>query len=269
VTITARGEIEPNAVTRALRSDAAAPWQAWVRFASSTWLRDVWSHLAEGLDPTGGTAFEHAHGHDFFTYVTSVDPGAGVIFDEAMAAGATLQAIGLARKLDWAGVTSVCDVGGGTGAALEVIQRYHPQLDVTLFDLADVTLRARPKPRTTSPGRRSVESGDFFEGVPLDHDRYLLLAVIHDWDDEQARTILGNVRDALSDHGRVIVVENVATGRPRDDFAAATDLLMFVLASGRERTDPEYCDLFTTARLAVSRRHVLPTGATAYELIHE
>ena len=105
--------------------------------------------------------------------------------------------------------------------------------------------------------------------MPLDHDRYLLLAVIHDWDDEQARTILGNVRDALPDHGRVIVVENVATGRPRDDFAAATDLLMFVLASGRERTDPEYCDLFTTARLAVSRRHVLPTGATAYELIHE
>ena len=269
VTITKTGEVGPNGVTRALRSDSVAPWHAWVQFISATWFSDAWRHLADGLRSPGESAFEHAHGHDFFTYITSVDPSAGAIFGEAMAAGATLQAIGLAKKLDWAGVTSVCDIGGGTGAALEVIQRYHPQLDVTLFDLAEVTSRARLGPRDTSPGRRRIESGNFFDIIPHDHDRYLLLAIIHDWDDDHAHAILSNVRAALPEHGRAIVVENMAPGRPRDDFTVASDLLMFVLAAGRERTDPEYRDLFAAAQLTVRKQHLLPTGATAYELTTE
>jgi len=162
-------------------------------------------------------------------------------------------------------VSSVRDVGG-TGAALDVLQRYHPHLDATLFDLPHVTARALTPARDAPPPRRANVGGSFFDTVPAGHDRYLLLAVVHDWDDEHAVALLSNVRDAMPPGARAVVVENVASGHPRDDFAAATDLLMYVLATGRERDRRQYDTLFTTAGLTITKRHPLPTGATAFEL---
>ncbi len=261
-----KGRVRESGVTRALRSDTSVPWKGWVGFAGSDWFGAALRALPEGVQKGSSSAFEAAHGTDFFTYVTETRPDAGVAFDEAMSAGATLQAIGLARSLDWSGITSVCDVGGGTGAALEVLQQYHPHLDVTLFDLAAVIGRARLTPKATAPGRRILERGDFFTAVPPGRDRYLLLAVVHDWDDAQARHILANVRSVLGPEGRAVVVENVASEQPTDDFAAASDLLMLALASGRERTDSEYRSLFESAGLSVVDDHLLPTGSRAYEL---
>ncbi len=262
-----KGRVRETGITRALRSDTAAPWKGWVAFAGSDWFSEAFRALPEGVGAGAPSAFEAAHGTDLFTYITEVRPEAGEAFNEAMAAGATLQAVGLAKGLEWDGITSVCDVGGGTGAALEVLQRYHPELDVTLFDLPAVVARARLVPKETAPGRRILERGDFFGAVPPGRDRYLLLAVIHDWDDHQARRILGNVRAVLGTEGRAVVVENIASEHPTDDFAAASDLLMLALASGRERTDREYRDLFESADLAVVDDHLLPTGSRAYELV--
>ncbi|NNE72602.1 MAG: hypothetical protein HKN26_02975, partial [Acidimicrobiales bacterium] len=168
---TGSGQYRANGITKALRTSAEAPWRAWVEFAASPWFTSAWPNLADSLKPGAPAAFDLSHGMDFFTYVTEHDPPAGATFDEAMAAGATLQAIGLARALDWDDVTSVCDVGGGTGATLEVLLRYHPQLAVTLFDLPAVVERARFAP-TPGPPARSIEGGSFFERVPPDHDLY-------------------------------------------------------------------------------------------------
>ncbi len=256
------GRVRANAVTRALRTDAAAPWRGWVEFATSDWFGAAWGALPASLADGSPPPFEAAHGHDFFTH-TRLHPEAGAAFDRAMEAGAALQAIGLARGLDWDDVGSVCDVGGGTGAALAVLQRYAPHLDVTLLDLPEVVARAGFD--EDAPHRRIV-GGSFFDAVPEGRDRYLLLAIVHDWDDERARAILANVRRAMPAHGRVIVVETVATERPRDDVATATDLLMLVLASGRERTVEQYDDLFGAAGLDVAATHLLPSGSTAFEL---
>ena len=261
-----RGRIAPNGVTRALRSDAVAPWRGWVRFATSEAFGKAWQSLPASLSAQAAIPFDAANGADFFAYHTVIQPEAGATFDQAMEAGATLQAIGLARTLDWGAVASVCDVGGGTGVALDVLQRYHPHLDVTLLDLPQVVGRARLVPRDQSPGKRVVVAGSFFDAIPEGHDRYILLAVIHDWDDEHAQVLLAKVRDAMDGASQAIVVENVASARPRDDFATASDLLMLVLATGRERTDVQYQTLFRRAQLIIGDRHVLPTGATAFVL---
>lgn len=261
-----RGNVRPNGVTRALRSDAPASWRGWVRFATSDWFASAWRHLGPGLESDAPSAFAHAHGREFFGYITDVDPGAGRVFDQAMEAGATVQAIGLARALDWSGVRSVCDVGGGTGAALGVLQRYHPRLDVTLLDLPEVVARARFTSRAEAPGRREIVGGSFFDAVPAGRDRYLALAVVHDWDDEHALSLLSRVRDAMPADGRAIVVEHVASPTPRDDFATASDLLMLVLSTGRERTHDEYECLFASAGLSIATRELLATGATAFVL---
>ena len=261
VTVDRDGRVGPTPLTRALRRDAAAPWRGWIRFGGADWFGEAFQHLTEGLAPGAPEPFRLAHGTDFFTHTTRVDPAAGEAFDEAMQAGATLQGIGLARTLDWAGVATVCDVGGGVGATLDVLVRYHPHLEVTLFDLPEVVAHAELDPATAH-----LVGGSFFDEVPAGCDRYLLLAIVHDWADDDAVAILANAVEALAPGGRIVVVENVASERPRDDFAAATDLMMFVLATGRERTDDEYRALFARAGLGVDERVLLPTAATAFVL---
>ncbi len=256
-----RSRVRSSPVTDSLRSDAAAPWRGWVRFATSDWFDASWRNLSAAVKPEVPTAFELAHGTDFFGYTTEIDPEAGVVFDQAMAAGATLQGIVLSRALDWDSVETVLDVGGGNGATLGVLQRYHPHLSATLFDLPEVVERAR-----FDGDGRSIVGGSFFDGLPAGHDRYLLLAIVHDWDDNRAIAILSNVAAAMGPEGEAIVVENVASELPQDDFAAASDLLMFVLATGRERTVDQYRRLFGDAGLRIARQRLLATGATAFTL---
>jgi hypothetical protein len=265
ISIDRRGRARASGITKALQSDAAAPWRGWVRFATSSWFDDAFRHLGPGMAAEGPSAFEVAHGTDFFGYTNDVDPDAGAVFDQAMSAGAMVQAIGLARTLKWDGIGSVCDVGGGSGAALDVLQRYHPNLEAVLFDLPEVV--ARSGFLVEGGASRQVVGGSFFDEVPSGHDRYLLLAVVHDWDDERAISLLGNVRAAMGPSAAAVVVETPRSARPVHDFAAASDLLMLALASGRERTDDEYVELFSDAGLNVGRRHLLPSGATAYELV--
>jgi hypothetical protein len=264
ISIDRRGRARASGITKALRSDAAAPWRGWVRFATSSWYDDAFRHLGPGMAAEGPSAFEAAHGTDFFGYTNNVNPNAGVVFDQAMSAGAIVQAIGLARTLKWDGIGSVCDVGGGSGAALEVLQRYHPHLEAVLFDLPEVVDRSGFL--SEGEANRQVVGGSFFDEVPSGHDRYLLLAVVHDWDDEHAVSLLDKVRSAMAQSATAVIVETPRSAQPVHDFAAASDLLMLALASGRERTNQEYDRLFSAAGLTIGNRHLLPSGATAWEL---
>jgi hypothetical protein len=239
-----------------------------VEFAGSEWFWNSWLHANDAVAVGGTTGIRAATGHDFFEFVSQVDPRAGDAFNFAMEGGATLQAVALAHGLKWKRIHSVCDVGGGTGAALEYLLKTHPHLSGTLFDLPEVVAGARPGlSRDPLAGRCKVIGGDFFDSVPEDSDRYLMLAIIHDWNDEEAVQILRNVGNALKTNGgRAVVVENVLATRPRDEFVTASDLLMLVLGSGQERTNAQFERLFAMSDLKMTRRTVLGSGFTAFEL---
>jgi hypothetical protein len=260
------GRYRANGVSRILRADNANSWRGWVEFGTSDWFWDSWHHADAAVrGETSGT--EAATGHPFFEYVTTVRPDAGRAFNDAMRAGAVVQALALSHGLDWGDVETVCDVGGGTGGALQHLLEANEQLRGTLFDLPEVVADARPALLTGALGTRcTVESGSFFERVPAGHDRYLLLAIVHDWDDEQAVAILRTVGVALPPHGEVVVVEGVLPETPADEFVVASDLLMLVLADGRERTDAQFRRLFDAAGLALTERTLLATGFSAFRL---
>jgi multifunctional cyclase/dehydratase/O-methyltransferase len=256
-----RGKYRANAVTRVLRRDDANSWRPWVEFVGSDWIWDSWRHLDAAVrGERSGT--EAATGHEFFAYVNRVRPDAGAVFNAAMRAGSTLQALALLDAFDWSSVSSVCDVGGGTGALLARLLDAHPHLWGTLVDLPEVIANALP----SLPSRCELVSGSFFDELPPGRDRYTLLAIVHDWDDDRAARILGRVRDALPPRGRAIVVENVLSDEPRDEFAAASDVMMLVLATGRERTRSQFDALFARGGLTLVRTVPLASGFTAFEL---
>jgi hypothetical protein len=261
-----RGRYRANAVTNVLRRNHPNSWRPWVEFAGSDYFWAAWRHLDVAVRGQG-SGMEAATGHSFFEFVHHVRPDAGRVFDGAVAAGATLQAVALDHALDWNDIGTVCDVGGGTGAVLHHLLAYHPRLHGTLVEVPEVIAHAHPRLAAGDlAGRCTLHPGSFFDELPAGCDRYLLLAVVHDWDDDDAERLLRRVADALGPRGHALVVENTLSASPQDEFVAASDVLMLVLASGRERSARQFEALFARSGLRLDRRIPLASGFLAFEL---
>jgi hypothetical protein len=77
----------------------------------------------------------------------------------------------------------------------------------------------------------------------------VLSAIIHDWDDEAALMILRTIRTAAPPDARVLITETVVPPGNDPNGAKWLDLLMLVLAGGRERTEPQWRRLLEGAGL--------------------
>jgi O-methyltransferase domain len=77
--------------------------------------------------------------------------------------------------------------------------------------------------------------------------------VIHDWDDERAVAILKNCRDAMTDAGRLLVMERVIPPGNVPSEATLFDINMLVSAGGMERTEAEYRALLARAGFTLTR----------------
>lgn len=249
-----------------LRRDHPESIRDWVCFQGSAWQWHAWEHFTDGIRDGEVTPFARAHGRPFFDHVRA-ESEAGAQFDAAMRSTSRLQGHLLARALDLSGVRRLCDVGGGTGTLLATLVRRTRGLQGTLFDLPEVVDRAKDVLASEGVADRvDLVAGDMFEEVPAGADRYLLSAVVHDWPDETARTILENVRAAMGRDGRAIVVELELPDHDGASLERAYDLLMLVLGGGRERSRTEYEVLFALAGLAITGDTVLANGWHAYEL---
>ena len=184
-----------------------------------------------------------------------------------MADASRLQAGLVTGEHDFSSCHEVCDVGGGTGTLLAGILATHPGLHGTLLDLPAVVAHADATLRDAGVADRvTVLAGDFFASVPAGCDRYLLQAIVHDWDDESCVQILSNVQKALPPAGRALVLEQELPSHDGWHLAKALDLEMLVdTGAGRERTRAEFEALFARAGLRVTRRGALPV-LTIFEL---
>jgi len=265
--VVAEAAAPTNRVSSLLRKEQATSQNAWARFVGSRWHVDIWNHLDEAIY-TGDGAAVAAFGHSFWEQLTQTDPAAGSLFDSAMEDAGRLQAALIPRIHDFSRSRQVCDVGGGTGTVLASVLAANPTACGVLFDLPSVIARARPVlDRAGVADRVRVQAGDFFEAVPPDCDRYLLQAVMHDWDDKSCVTILTNMRTAMARDGRVLVFEQELPHHGGRDLARLLDLEMLVdTGGGRERTRQQFTSLFARAGLRVARRRALPV-ITMFELI--
>ncbi|HEY6067637.1 MAG TPA: methyltransferase, partial [Gaiellaceae bacterium] len=137
--------------------------------------------------------------------------------------------------------------GGGNGALLTALIERAPGLSGVVLDLPETE-----RDEAGLDDRITFVAGNFFEGVPRG-DAYVLSGILHDWDDGRATAILNAVRAAASPEARLVVIDSVI--EPGNDPSGAKwlDLLMLVLESGRERTEPEWQALLEGAGFAVDR----------------
>ena len=256
------GRFRNNRVSELLREERDGSMRAWARAMSSEWHVAMWTNLDHAVQ-TGRSGAEAAFGHSFWEHLTEVDSSAGALFDAAMASTSSIQMDLVAKKYEFSAGTRVCDVGGGTGTLLAGILTAHPGVRGVLFDLPSVVPKAEPVLAAAGVADRvEVVGGDFFEAVPEGCDRYLLEAIVHDWDDDSCVRFLSNIRTALAPEGRVLVLEAIMPEHSDDHFVRAVDLEMLVVTgAGRERTRVEFDALFARAGLRV--RNVVPIAVSS------
>ena len=234
-----------------LRSDVPGTmrWLARTFQDPATW--GAWGHLAHSVR-TGDNAFEALNGVDVWAY-RAAHPQANAVFNATMAALTSRMAAAVAAAHDFAGLSTVVDVGGGDGVLLEAVLQQHAHLTGAVFDLPQA-LPSAPSAGAAAAiaARWSAISGSFFEAVPS-ADAHLLKKVLHDWPDDRCIEILTHCRHSLTPGGVVLVVETVLDRPGRELEAALSDLNMLVMPGGRERTTEEFGTLFAAAGLHLSR----------------
>ncbi|MEV0438884.1 methyltransferase [Streptomyces spectabilis] len=231
-------------------------------FAEPVMLR-AWEHLDEGVR-TGGTTFASVFGTDFFPYLKE-HPELSALFNEAMSQSTSATAAQLPHAYEFGRFTTVADIGGGDGTLLSSVLREHPGLSGVLYDTEEGLAQAPGTLRRHGlEDRCSLEVGDFFRSVPEGADLYLIKSILHDWNDDQAVTILGHCRAALPPGGRVLIVEPLLPDAVAPELAGLylSDLNMLLNVGGRERTRDEFAEVCDRAGLTVTSVTPLGEGNT-------
>ena len=250
-----RFKLTPLAVT--LQKAVPGSMHAAALMLSEKYQEDAWGQLLHGVK-TGEIPFLKAHGVSIFEYLEK-HPEDLKVFGETMTNVSSTENPAIATAYRFAGIRTLVDVGGGNGSLLAAILKANPKLKGVLFDQPSVIARAKQDRHVTAKGiaeRSALESGNFFEAVPKGGDAYLMKRTLHDWDDERCVKILANCCAAMTEKGRVLVIDAVIPPGNDPDRGKLLDMQMLIIG-GRERTKQEFATLFRNAGLKLAR--VVPT----------
>jgi hypothetical protein len=250
-----RFKLTPLAVT--LQKAVPGSMRAAALMLGEKYLEVSWAQLLHGVK-TGETPFHKVHGVPLFEYLEK-HPEDLRIFGEAMTNVSSTENPAIAAAYRFSGIRTLVDVGGGNGSLLATILKANSKLKGVLFDLPSVSARANQDRHVTAKGiaeRCTLKSGNFFAAVPKGGDAYIMKRTLHDWDDERCAKILSNCHNAMSEKGKVLVVDAVIAAGNEPDRGKLLDIQMLIIG-GRERTKQEFATLFRRAGLKLTR--VLPT----------
>lgn len=238
----AAGSWAHTATSRVLRTDHPMSVRAFARMAGSAFGWDSFTGLEHSartgepgiclLEPQGWTAYLQAHQDE------------AIIFQQAMTAKGHEDIQAALAAYDFSRHRRLVDVAGGHGHLVRAVLAAHDGVEGVLFDLPEVAQQVLPQERL------EVASGDFFTDALPAGDAYVLMNVVHDWDDAASVRIL----QAVAAAGRpaaatVLLLEVLMPEGPAPDWAKALDIVMLAITGGRERSLPEYDALLTAAGL--------------------
>jgi len=223
---------------------------------NSDWSDKAWQYFIDSVK-TGDTAFEKAHGVPVSDWLER-NPQAGSVFNEANAVKAANSHRAVVDVYDFSGINTLTDVGGGIGVLMAEILIANPSMKGVVADIPSVIKEARKIIQSRGlEARCQVTECDFFKKIPPGSDAYLMSNILHDWSDEQCRVILTNCYRAMRTESRLLVVEMVIPPGNEPSVAKLLDLEMLVITGGRERTEPEFKNLFESSGFKFSR--IIPT----------
>jgi hypothetical protein len=271
-TLATRAGTDPDATYRLLRGLASVgvlvqdstrfqltPLGATLRIDAPGSMRDMartmavaphwlpWGNLLEAVR-TGSRQTGATLGTELFAYYDA-HPDVREAFFGAMHGLSMLVAAEAPKVYDASAHRELCDVGGSAGTLAAGFLRTNPQLTGTVFDRPEVVpMATQAIAEAGLADRCRAVGGDFFVDVPA-ADLYVVKHVLHDWSDDQCRTLLGHIARRAKPGARVLVIEMVIPEDGTPSAAPLMDLNMLVLLPGRERTAGQYGELLAAAGL--------------------
>ncbi|KAK2600778.1 hypothetical protein N8I77_010286 [Diaporthe amygdali] len=148
--------------------------------------------------------------------------------------------------------TLLVDVGGAQGVDVKRLLDKQPQIPlghIVLQDLPDVVGAAVVDDRVEIMGH------DFFQEQPVIGARaYLMHAVLHDWDDIEARRILKHVARAMKEgYSKLLICDVVIPPKGASLYQAVQDVSLLHLLSAAERSEERWIKLLKRAHFEVVR----------------
>lgn len=204
---------------------------------------------------TGETAFEHVFGVPFFEHLAD-NSDLGTAFNGLMQQSIEARVGSLLEVSDFTKIRSMVDIGGGNGALLAAILEVAENCTGIIFDQPAVLAEARSKFRGCPTEERvKFVEGDLFAGpYPVGADRYVLSNIIHDWEDDEAETILQNCCQAMRNDSELFLIEETLPELVIESPSTiANDYSMLLLTGGKERTEVQYRDLLNRSGLTLSK----------------
>jgi hypothetical protein len=176
-------------------------------------------------------------------------PNDANLFNAAMTAKSQIHIPAIIASYDFSDFGVVGDIGGGVGHLLREILASTPTVKGILFDLPHVIDHVKG----LASDRLLVQAGNFFEDPIPPCDAYILMEVIHDWDDEHSVAILKAIRKAAPAHARLLLIEQVLPNRSGPDWSRILDIHMMALLGGKQWTQQQYAALLEAAGFSFER----------------
>ena len=235
--------------SRLLRSDHPQSMRSFVRMIG---LPVYWRGFEYFIDAlrTGESVQEKVVLGGYWKYL-SENPEAARLFDEAMMGKSAGQIAGILKSYDFSGFRTIADIGGGRGHLLAAVLQAAPQANGVLFDQPHVTTAAQAAGLDSE--RLRMQPGNFFTDALPSADCYLIMQVIHDWNDQEAARILAAIRKAAAPGATLLLIECIVPENSKPSWTKLLDLQMLTLLSGKERTEKEYSEMLRTAGFRLDR----------------
>jgi len=254
------GRFALTPVAAKLQTDVPGSLRTWVTMQLGDEHYRAWGDLMHTVR-TGETAFDHVFGMGAWQY-RAQNPEYAKIFDEAMANLTEVFNAAVLVSYPFSTIGKIVDVGGGDGGLIIALLQANPRMKGVLFDLPRVAEKAKQRIADAGlAGQCKVVAGNALTSVPGGGDAYILSRVIHNWDDNRAVAILKNCHSAVTEKGKLFLVEPVLPDRVEHSIAVQSsvmfDLNMMVMIGGRDRTVAEHRALFKAAGFELTK--VIPT----------
>lgn len=245
-------------LSETLRTDAPGSLRAFATVELGEEHYPAWGELLYSVK-TGEIAFDRHFGMPIWEFFAK-NPENARTFDDAMTNVSLAIKDAILASYDATTIRKLTDIAGGHGSLLAAILKSNPEMKGVLFDLPGVTEGARKRIEAEGLSDRcEVIAGSFFESVPEGADAYIMKWIIHDWDDERSIAIFKNIRRAIAEGGKLLLVEAVVPPGSEPHFSKFIDLNMLVMTGGRERTEEEYRRLLEAGGFKLTK--VIPTDS--------
>jgi len=213
------------------------------------------------------TGFEHRYGREVFDYFANNPDIASVFADVMTYSTKTIESF-IFNSHQFEPFECAVDVGGNHGSLLIRLLASYPGTRGILFDLPETVAEAGNVISSSGLADRiEIVGGDFFQSVPSDGDLYLLKFILHDWSDDECVAILRKVREAITNRGRLVVIDVVLPEENVEHPLFYWDMNMMTMTAGRERRLSQFKTLFQRSGFCFDRITENPNGQSVVEAI--